>query len=478
MEPVLLNALTTPSPERQEPLAVQLYRDLLAAIVAGRLPSGRLPSSRAAAGALGLSRNTVNTAYDLLRADGAVTISPGAAPKVVEALVPRAQAANRAADLGLSPRGQLWADSSRDRDHAAVMSPGQPDEGLFPRDEWARLLRRAARQSLGAAFGYPHYSGLPRLKTVLARRLAADRGMVLSPDQILITPGTQASLTLIALTLASPGDCALIEDPVYGGARAAFAGAGLTLAPLPVDREGADPTGAPRARLIYLTPANQYPLGHRLSVLRRRALIAHATRHNSVLIEDDYDSEFLWHGREIAALQGQAPERTITLGTLSKALMPGLRLGWIVAPPNLAGPLAAAQRALGLASNVHAQAALADLIDSGRYRAHLARIAARYGERGRTLAAAVRALSGVRADNPEGGVQLAIHLPEGAETACLAALHRAGFGTAALSSYALQAQVSGLVSGFADATPERIAKFTAVLRGALADPAGATETVP
>lgn len=468
MEPVSLNTLTAPSPDRQEPLAVQLYRDLLAAIVAGRVPTGRLPSSRAAAEALGLSRNTVNTAYDLLRADGAVAISPGAAPKVLVTTAATAmRPAGREANLGLSPRGQLWADTSRDRDRAAFMAPGQPDEGLFPKDEWARLLRRAARQPLGAAFGYSHYSGLPRLRTILARRLAADRGMVLSPEQILITPGTQAALTLIALTLASPGNCALIEDPGYGGARAAFAGAELILAPLPVDREGADPSGAPPAQLIYLTPANQYPLGHRLSVSRRRALIGHATRHNAVLIEDDYDSEFLWHGREIAALQGQAPERTVTLGTLSKALMPGLRLGWMVAPQNLAGPLAAAQRALGLAANVHAQAALADLIDSGRYRAHLMRIAARYGERGRALAAAARALPGLRADDPEGGVQLAIHLPEGAEAACLAALHRAGFGTAALSSYALKAQLSGLVSGFADATPERIARFTNTLRGAL-----------
>lgn len=467
MEPVLFSTLTAPSPDRQEPLAVQLYRDLLAAIVAGRVPTGRLPSSRAAAAALGLSRNTVNTAYDLLRADGAVAISPGAAPKVLVTAAAAVRPAERAADLGLSPRGHLWAESSRDRDRAACMAPGQPDEGLFPKDEWARLLRRAARQPLGAAFGYPHYAGLPRLRAILARRLAADRGMVLSPEQILITPGTQGSLTLIALTLASPGDRALIEDPGYGGARAAFTGAGLALAPLPVDREGADPSGAPPARLIYLTPANQYPLGHRLSVSRRRALIAHATRHNAVLIEDDYDSEFLWHGREIAALQGQAPERTVTLGTLSKALMPGLRLGWMVAPPNLAGPLAAAQRALGLAANVHAQAALADLIDSGRYRAHLMRIAARYGERGRALAAAVRALPGVRADDPEGGVQLAVHMPEGKEETCLAALHRAGFGTAALSSYSLRTRLSGLVSGFADATPERIAKFAAILRDRL-----------
>lgn len=468
MEPVALERLVALSADRSEPLAVQLYRDVLSAIVSGQIAGGRLPSSRATAEVLGVSRNTVNTAYDLLRADGAVAISAGAAPRVAATAkaVPHPPAPP-SSDLALSPRGRMWADTSRDRDRAAWMAPGQPDEALFPRDEWARHLRRAARQPLAGAFGYQDYAGFAALRAVLARRLAADRGIVTRPEHILITPGTQASLTLIALALAAPGDRALIEDPGYGGARAAFSGAGLALHPLPVDRSGADPTGAPPARLFYLTPANQYPLGHRLSLSRRQAVIAHAQKHNALLVEDDYDSEFLWHGREIAALQAQAPERTLTLGTLSKALMPGLRLGWIVAPPSLAAQLAAAQRAMGFAANVHAQGALADFIDSGRYRAHLMRIAARYGERGRALATAVRALPGVTADDPDGGVQLAIHLPEGTEETSLAALHGAGFGTAGLSSYAMKARVSGLVSGFADATTERISRFVSVLAAAL-----------
>ncbi len=447
--------------------AVHLYRALLEDIRKGRLAGGaRLPSSRAGAARWGLSRNSVNAAYDLLRAEGAVTIRPGAAP-VVAPLPPTKRQPAPAPVADLSPRGQVWATGGADRSRAAIMAPGQPDEGLFPADEWGRYLRRAGRQRWGGAFGYEDYSGLAQLRQVLARRLAADRGMVATADQILITPGAQASLTLIALALANSGDRALIEDPGYIGARRAFQGAGLVLAPLPVDADGADPAGAPPARLIYLTPANQYPTGRRLTLARRAALVAHASQQSALIIEDDYDSEFLWHGRPLPALQAEAPERILTLGTAAKALMPGLRLGWIVAPPGLAAPLAEAQRNLGLAANLHAQAALAMMMDEGRYRAQLARIARTYGDRGRALAAALRSLPGVQADDPAGGVQLAIRLPKGTEAACLTALHAAGFGTAPLSAFFIGPPQEGLVSGFGDATPDRIEQFRAVLAAVL-----------
>lgn len=469
MGPVLLNRLTDLSTERGEPLAVQLYRDLLGAIRSGSLPSAaRLPSSRVAAAELGLSRNTVNSAYDLLKAEGAVTVRPGAAPEVAKLPVAAALPALPVPTAGLSARGVGWAAGGRERSRSAIMAPGQPDEALFPRDEWARLLRRVARQGYGGAFGYEHYRGLPRVREVLARRLAADRAMVVSADQILITPGAQASLTLLALTLAERGDRALIEDPGYAGARNAFRGAGLVMEILPVDDDGANPARAADARLIYLTPANQYPLGKRMSLARREAVIAHARACDGLIIEDDYDSEFLWQGRQLAALQVQAPERVLTLGTAAKALMPGLRLGWIVAPRALASALADAQRNLGLAVNVHAQAAFADMIDEGRYRAQLMRIARIYGERGRAFATALRAVPGVRAEDPAGGVQLAVHLRDAAtEAAAVGALNAAGFGVAPLASYCLGPPRSGLVAGFAEATPERVARFVKVLRQAL-----------
>ena len=466
MEPPALTALSQPHPARAGPLAVQLYRDLLAAIRAGRA-TGRLPSSRAAASALGLSRNTVNAAYDLLRAEGAVAIRPGAAPHILPPSEPVALSFETQDGPGLSPRGSGWIKDRRQRGGGGIMAPGHPDEALFPRDEWALNLRRAARHRLGESFAYKDYSGLPRLRQVLARRLTADRGMQVTPDQILITPGSQASLALIALTLADPGDTALIEEPGYAGARAAFRGAGLSLRPLPVDTEGADFGGAPPARLAYLTPANQYPMGHRLSLRRRAMALDYARAMDAMLIEDDYDSEFHWQGREIAALQGLAPDRVITLGTAAKALMPALRIGWIAAPPRLAEPLRAAQRNLGLAANLHAQSALAEFMDQGRYRAHLRRIAKVYGERGRMLAAALRAIPGLDVADPSGGVQLGFRLPDGHETATLAALCKAGFGTAALSDYCVATPQEGLISGFAEATPERITRFTKILRRVL-----------
>lgn len=464
MEPVQLALVTYASQARPEPLAVQLYRDILGAILDGRA-TGVLPSSRVAAEQLGLSRNTVNTAYDLLRAEGAVTIVPGAPPRILLPGKPKDRAANDPNPLpSLDRRGKGWAQTVDARSRGGLMAPGHPDEGLFPRDEWASLLRKVARAARGDEFAYQHFSGLPKLCAVLARRLATDRGMMVSPDQILVTPGSQAALSLLALTLAGPGDSALIEDPGYGGAKAAFHGAGLVMHALPVDAEGADPTGAPPARLIYLTPANHYPLGHRLSLPRRAAIIDHARRHQALIIEDDYDSEFLWHGRAIAALQASAPERIITIGTAAKALMPALRLGWMVVPAHLAPALKEAQRNLGLGANLHAQAALAEMMDQGRFRAHLHKIARAYGERGRALAAAVREVPGAQVNDPSGGVQLTIRLREGCEAPALAALHAAGFGTAPLSAYCIDAQQEGLICGFAEATPKLIRRFTDTLR--------------
>ncbi|WP_284164945.1 PLP-dependent aminotransferase family protein [Frigidibacter sp. SD6-1] len=466
MEPLFLCPLPPLDRNADQTLAVQLYRALLAAIRAGDLP-GRLPSSRAAAKVLGVARNTVNAAYDLLAAEGAIAIRRGAAPTILSPAAPRPTPAARNDLPRLSGRGRAIASLGEDRDRPGPMAPGQPDPDLFPRDLWARLLRRAARLTSGAALGYRHYAGLPALRETLARRLAADRGMVVTADQILITPGAQASLTLLAMTLGDPGETALIEDPGYSGAKAAFRTAGLALHPLPVDTDGADCGQAPAARLIYLTPANQYPLGTRLSLARRAAVLAHARRHDAVIIEDDYDSEFLWHGRPIAAFQPEAPERIVTIGTAAKALAPGLRLGWIVAPPGLAPALAAAQRTLGLAANVHAQSALAALIEDGRYRAHLSRIAATYGERGRAFARALRAIPGVEVAEPSGGVQLAIRLTPGTEARAHTALIKAGFAPAALSTFCIGSGQEGLVAGFGDATPERIADFSAVLARAL-----------
>ncbi|PZX13654.1 GntR family transcriptional regulator/MocR family aminotransferase [Palleronia aestuarii] len=469
VKPLSLAILCRLDISRAEPLPVQIYRDLLAAIRDGRLRHGsRLPASRGAAGELGVSRGTINVAYDLLRAEGVIEVRPGAAPRVVAATEPppfsqavRAFAPSaRGARLSVDPRRETAGAPE------GIMAPGEPSETLFPRDEWGRALRRAARRMHGtrAAYGDPH--GLPDLRLILSERLAQDRGVFADPGQILITTGTQGSLSLATRMTSDPHDLAAIEDPGYLGARVAFEGAGLRLATLPVDEHGARPDVLPEeARLIYLTPSNQYPTGVRLSHARRRVFLDRAEVMGALILEDDYDSEFHWRGREIAALAAEGPEaRVIYAGSAAKVLMPALRIGWLVVPDALVDPFRAAARNCGLMANLHAQAALAEMMRSGRYRAQLGRIARVYAARGLALAEALDGIDGLSVRPPDGGVQLAIRFEDGrSETEAIVALSAKGFSPSRLSRYMLTGCVSGLVVGFADATPERIALFVRTL---------------
>ncbi|WP_417681781.1 PLP-dependent aminotransferase family protein [Roseibium sp.] len=471
--PVTLAALTSPDPAKPDPMPVQIHRDLLAAIRDGRLPEGvRLPSSRIAAQGLGVSRATVNTAYDLLRSEGVLTIRPGAAPEVIAPQVLSARP-KQAAPPALSERGRNLSTDPRAASYIAergVMHPGAPAESLFPADEWAQALRRAARQRHGDLANYNAPFGLPALRQVLAERLATDRGLWIDPDQILITTGTQASLALVAQVMTDPGETVAMEDPGFMGARAAFLGAGLEIAPVPLDEHGLQPGHVPTdARLIYVTPSNQYPLGYRLSLPRRLELLEHAQAQDALVIEDDYDSEFLWRGREIAALAAHSEGGGVVyLGTAAKVLMPALRIGWMVVPEALIGPMRAAQRNLGLMANLHAQIALSEMMRSGRYRAHLRRIARAYEARGNALAATLGPIEGIEVHPPDGGVQLTVRFHDDRdEVLALTALAEAGFRPARLSAYCLGEPLNGLIVGFADATPDRIARFAEVLDEAM-----------
>lgn len=477
MSPDALCALIAPDPDHPDPLPVQIHKGLLAAIRDGRLRDGTvLPSTRAAAIALGLSRITLTTAYDLLRAEGVLEIRRGSRPRVA---LPRPPAgAGNSASIdpecrspSPSLRGAALARDFRVQSYVrdgGALRPGIPGEHLFPREDWGMALRRAARRTGGEDTGYGSPGGVPELRRLLAERLRADRGLEADPDHILVTTGTQGSLSLLAQVMAQPGDLAATEDPGFIGARAAFAGNGLDVAHVPVDAQGITVGAiAPQARLIFVTPSNQYPLGHRLSLERRLALVAHARRHDALILEDDYESEFLWRGRQIAALASHAPSHVAYLGSASKVLMPALRIGWILAPAELAPHLRHAQRNLGLMANLHAQMALTDILRSGRYRTHVRRMARVYEANGQALYDALADLPGIELRAPDGGAQLALRFRDGRdESAILAALARAGFQPARLSAYAAGTS-TGLIVGFADATGERIARFRHVLEQAL-----------
>ncbi|WMT89600.1 PLP-dependent aminotransferase family protein [Pelagibacterium sp. H642] len=460
------------------PLPEQIYRAIGAAARSGKLKAGAvLPSSRQLAAGLGISRNSVNAGYELLRADGVVAVRPGAAPRIVTGTdLERASLSGAGDARGLSRRGEAIAVNlrgKRGQRHSGYLEPGAPDEALFPADLWARTLRRVARQKFGDAAIYEALEGLPRLKSVLADYLARQRGVNAGPDQILIVPSTQSGLALAAQCLSDPGDTGLVESPGYFGVRTAFAGAGLVTRALEVDGQGVDPSGIERsgARLVYVTPSHQYPTGARMPLQRRMDLLQAARRMGAIVLEDDYDSEFLWNGRAIAALQGISDgAEVIYLGTTAKSLLPGLRLAYMVVPKDLAGPLAQAQRNLGLRINIHTQAAFADLIESGALATHLKRIAKTYEERGRLLVETLRERFGadLEVNMPMGGLQVVARFARPRDDGPVAAaLAAEGFETPSLSSYCAGEKRSGLIIGFADATPKRVARFADRLEQAL-----------
>jgi GntR family transcriptional regulator/MocR family aminotransferase len=474
MEPAVFTSLVRLDPQAKGTLVGQLYRNLSTAVREGHLPAGtRLPSTRAAAAHWGVARNTVIAAYELLASEGVISLRQGAAAEVVP--LPRPRESKAEPLPALSQRGQsLSRDPRIETGRTGLMSPGEPDPALFPADDWALCLRRATRLRQSDSEGYENYHGLPALRRALADQITRHRGCSCDADQILVTPGTQASLTLLAQVLADPGETALIEDPGYGGARLAFASAGLKLAPLPVDSDGADSTlVAPdlAPRLIYVTPSTQYPTGVRMTLLRRMALLDMAARHGAWVLEDDYDSEFVWQGREIAAVAAlPRAERVIYLGSAAKTLLPSLRIGWIVAPVSLVAPLRAAQRTFGMAANVHAQAALADFIDTGRYRAHLHRISKTYAARRDVLFQTLGAWHGdrLRLSNPHGGLQMVAELaPSAVECRLRDLIRHEGFAVAGLSDYRLTPGNPGLVMGFAQTTPRHARRFAKALAAAL-----------
>ncbi|QFT31020.1 HTH-type transcriptional regulatory protein GabR [Labrenzia sp. THAF82] len=466
-EPVLPEGILTLKRRSDVPLAEQIYRSIRKAVQSGLLHSGSaLPSTRRLAASLQVGRNTVNTAYELLRAEGITRVKSGAAPRIANGM--RLEGSSSSSELGatsprLSRRGELMAANIRGNGWAfrhGALQPGTPALDCFPYEEWARSLRRAARLERSPDLQYRNFSGLPALKKRLARYLATERGVRAEPEQILITSSMQACLSLLSLALADPGDEAWLEEPGYLGARTAFHVAGLKVRPLPVDEEGADPGKLAQLekppRLIYVTPSHQYPLGTRMPLARRLALLDAAREAGAAILEDDYDSEFLFSGRPVAALQGLASEgQVVYLGTFSKSLMPGLRIAYCVVPQGLVASLEQFMRNMGCATNVQAQAALEHFMDCGAYQKHLKQIRRIYEARGIALVETLQARLGNRVDVklPTGNVQVALLFREPIDDVSLAvAMQSKGFAVSPMSNcYLGRDAKAGLIIGFAGA---------------------------
>lgn len=463
-------------PHARAPLYRQLYESLRAAILEGRLaPGTRLPATREMADELSVSRNTVMSAFEQLLAEGYVEGRVGAGTFVSASLPDdllnaRAQvkSAPRASVKGrrLSRRGDVMAATSLTL-HAPAFGAvrpfrtGIPALDAFPFDVWSRIVARHWRKPRRDLLAYGDPAGLRPLREAIAHYLGAARAVRCTPEQVLVVAGTQQAVDLAARVLLDENDAAWVEEYGYLAARGAFRAAGARLVAVPVDDEGINvAAGAllcPDARMAYVSPSHQYPLGVTLSLARRLELLEWASRAGAWILEDDYDSEFRYEGRPLAAMQGLDREgRVIYLGTFSKVIFPSLRLGYMVVPADLVDAFAAARALVGWCSPVVEQAIVADFITEGHFARHIRRMRALYSERRATLADALRRELGDAVEiAPSGaGMHLLARLGEGVDDAAVAREARArGVQAQPLSSFAPEACATkargGLVLGYA-----------------------------
>jgi GntR family transcriptional regulator/MocR family aminotransferase len=407
-------------PESDKTLTRQLYEQLRGTILAGALSPGfRLPSSRDLARQLNLSRNTVSSVIEQLAMEGYLDTAQGRRPTVATASSTTLVSARVTSPR---PRAMMrvsrWAERLRKADWPVIgegeprpFVPGLADARAFPHDIWARCVRRAARNGLA-----PGAAALnrPALQSALLRHLIEHRGARADARQIIITPSAQSSIELIARVLLDAGDIAWLESPGYGGARAAFEAAGATIRGVGLDRSGLSFKGRrDRPRLIFVTPSHQYPTGRLMPIHRRQELLAFARTAGAAVIEDDYDSEFHYDGRPVAALQGLDDSGGVFyVGTFSKSMFSDIRTGYSIVPDHLVELFEKAQRHSGQIVPAPLQEALAEFIDHGHFAAHIRKMTRIYRSRRDRLVQALAAVGGdaQRIVAPAGGMQLLVQL--------------------------------------------------------------------
>lgn len=374
-----------------------LHRELRGAILDGRLKPGlRLPSTRILAESWGVSRNTVMGAYDLLLSEGYLFARHGAGTYVAEALPLRAERAAVPDDTDAEPDprlsalwrspppylGNAWVSSTASAD--AIFRLGVPDTASFPFHIWRRLLARSLRALAKVPAAYVEAQGRPLLREAIANHVSFARAVACRPEDVVVTAGTQQAFDLLARILVTPGRSAVaLEDPGYPPLRAAFVAAGAKIAPVPVDSEGLVVERLPAdTRVICVTPSHQFPLGVAMSMRRRAELLQFARTNGAVVIEDDYDGEFRFGTTPRDALQTLDRSGSVFyVGTFSKSLFPGIRLGFVVAPPWARRALANAKQCSDWHSPVMEQDALASFISEGHMARHVRKMRKLYSER-------------------------------------------------------------------------------------------------
>jgi GntR family transcriptional regulator/MocR family aminotransferase len=358
--------------------------------------------------------------------------------------------------------------------------PGLPETGQFPFDLWARLLARAWRRPQAALLTARAPAGLPALRRAIAGHLSSMRGIDCTAEQVVVTSSAREAVALVARSLLEPGDEVWIEDPGYPAVRHALAAGGLMPRGLAVDAEGlsleAGLAQAPAARMAVVTPSRQYPLGITMTLGRRLALLDWARTAGAWIVEDDYDSEYRYAGRPLAALQSlDEAGRTIYLGSFSKVMFHKLRLGYLVLPPGLAEPLLSVREDSGAEPSIAAQPALAAFIDGGQFAQHIRRMRRLYAERQEALLRAIARHAGdlLAAERQEGGMHLVASLEPALaarmdDRAAEARAAEAGLVAAALSAFYRETPPrQGLLLGYAGAGPAELDRAMARLARAL-----------
>jgi GntR family transcriptional regulator / MocR family aminotransferase len=376
--------------ERRGGLAAQLYAQLREAIASGRLGVGdRLPPSRVLSGDLGVSRFTVSEVYARLAAEGYVTGRAGAGT-VVTGMLAGEPVDGEVAALRPTDRAARIRRFDRNPLHRAQfdLRPGTVDLSLFPTEPWRRSMNRALRAGLGH-YGDP--AGSVELRRSLAHWIARSRGVTAAPDRVVVTAGAQHAIDLVARVLTDPGDTVALEEPGYPPVVELLRCLGANVVGVPVDGDGLVVDALPAsARLIYVTPSHQYPLGVVMAPERRVALLRWANAHQAAVVEDDYDSQFRHGTRPLEPLQRLDREgRVIYVATFSKVLAPSLRIGFAVVPPSIVGPLVTLRQCIDWCPPTATQQALAAFIDDGHLDRHVRRAARVYRDRQRQLTAAL-----------------------------------------------------------------------------------------
>jgi GntR family transcriptional regulator/MocR family aminotransferase len=407
------------------PLTRQIYEFWRAGIASGRFPGGeRVPSTRDAAAALGLSRGTIAQAYEQLMSEGYFQAVRGSGTYVCRELPERDALLPGESQVGPEPHdfpggeaagfvdiggsvklSSLGEELRRDdqpaqkREGYISLAPAGPDLSLFPLDLWRRLSVSSLKSIGTGALDYAeHGQGYLPLREEIAKYVSRTRGISCSPDEIVVVSGSQQGLDLCARLFLEPDDEVALENPGYVGARRVFEACGARLRPVRVDVEGVVCSElGESARLAYVTPARQFPIGVALSPRRRRELLAWARQRRAVIVEDDYDSDYRYGGTRMPALYGASNDvAVIYCGSFSKVMFPGLRIGYVIVPQSLVSTFARAKWLADRHTPVHQQATLHRFMSEGHLERHIRRMRRTYAQRRAVLVESLERYFGER----------------------------------------------------------------------------------